>query len=54
LYTTYILGNQNDKCVMIKNLKLEMKRHKTINQVTFVINHKKPWTNISHICVLEQ
>jgi len=36
---TYVLGNQNDKCVMIKNWKLEKKRHKTEDQVTYVINH---------------
>jgi len=29
-YTTYILGNPNEKCVLIKNLKLEMKRHITL------------------------
>jgi len=36
---TYVLGNQNDKRVTIKNSKLEMKRHKTEDQVKYVIIH---------------
>jgi hypothetical protein len=35
----YVLGNQNDKRVTIKNSKLEINRHKTKDQVTYVINH---------------
>jgi len=47
LYTTYILGNPNDKCVMIKNLILEMKRHKTVKPSYICYQPRQPQKAVS-------